>query len=325
MITLDSKVGREDVIPVVHQGGWHEATAYVIGGLEVNRPFHTDNDPRRMNALTSLLDLRSVYGRDGIYDSAYSYGMIEGVELITSLLQSHGFDNAVNIARQLDNDRLSAIANIEAIFYTHGWGDPNSELVDQNGGELLRGEVFAFALRRAFNYAIGLAMRSAYARSKRTSSDAAMSPLFKSFGCFSESQKRFVRYELPALRTAYGDRPSTYEIDLLGQGWSLGRDAINAVCDGARLPLEDLAGTFTRNFVFRQRLLKALRDDSVLFHIFRLGFGNFDCRPSADNKVFDRLIPINAIGVDDTVEVIECLSKAGKKNCIGPKKSWLEQ
>lgn len=308
---------REDVVPA-DGGGWRNMALHVVGEFEPKGVDYKDDDPSRSNALTMLSELESVYGRDAIYSSPYSYGLMEAVDFVQRLVIKNEFLNVMARGHELLLGRLGAIRDIEAVFYTHNWHDHRKRLVNQDGKPVSDGEAFTFAFRRGLVYALEKVAEFYERRqppARGISGYLAIPKFMASFGCFAREQTNWVENELPRLQAKYADRPAFGEVDLLSSS-GYGSDLLEKI-SGVNFEntgfnrSEAILKRFYENRKLVDDLTIALRRDSVLFHMFRLGFGRVSLVAKKTNDVFNHSVEPVHVCYDDVIEVIRAWSKVG--------------
>lgn len=299
---------------------WTAAAASLVDGIGIGSDIFHDGDLRRTFAHARLMELYAVYIFDGIRPSeSYSEGIVNGVDLAMKVIVRHSYDETVRLVNEVLDERLASTGAVEAIFY-QGNGNPADVMLDQIGNEVGSGLAFVLGFRRGLKYALKLVLA---AEANEQHPHPFAGGRIKAEDNWAAVEADFVANELPRLREAHVDRPMYYEVDLINRGWSRSDDVIRSVTGllyNAEAAEELMV--MTGDADIRKRLVEKIREDEVKFQTFLLGHGNFDCRPSANNQVFDRAVPADQVSVNDVQEVIRLFIQAGNKSVMSSK-NWL--
>ncbi len=319
---------KESIIPVKLEdgflSGYSAATAKIVLGDPVPlkaKQLH-NGDSRRDAVISAMIELNSVYSRDSLSCHPVCYGMMEGVRFMKCMMVYFTYEQALEyVAVALD--RLAEIAYIECVFHSHRFPNPKMEPVTQDGQSLSDGEAYCYGIREGLRYAVQVVQSlTTNSPTSPASSYLTLPRVFQLVGCMAEEQRTFVDAVLPGLRKKFHNRPSFYDVDIMTHGWSRASDC-----------LMQLAGVDyqTRNWERKLydagrmslalRLVVHLRGNTLLFHIFRLGFGWFATRPSAGNKVFHRSVGARDVPLSDVQELLTKHKAAGKT--VNKAVSWM--
>lgn len=264
-------------------GGYSPATArIVLGEPEFNMPALRDGDGRRARVVTAMTELDAVYGRDYLSCHPVCYGIMEGVLFMRRMMSCFAYNEAL---AQVFNAlrRLSEIDRIECVFLSHQSFDQRSQPLNQNGEPVSEGEAFCYGVREGLRYAVKLVGRLDPSSATEPTGYLQLPEFFQLSGSMRDSQIAFVKHTLPKLRALVFDRPSFYDVNLAGHGWSRAGDLLERLSGSAKNAVR-----YTATPQYAESLIASLRANTLLFHIFRLGFGRFNMRPRLNNKVFQR-------------------------------------
>lgn len=309
----------QDVIPAELQSGFLSGFSFatktqVFGHFGPHRSFPADGDSRCVQVANALRKLRAVYGRDFLSSLPLNYGIMDGVDFLTNLMNVYPYELAIALALEVLNVRFACVASIEAVFWS---GDDNRARctgeerpveMSADGRILTHGEVYVYGCREGLRYALDVAGRIAPQVRRTESHDhyLALPKVLQLLGSFADEQRHFVDKVLPGAQKEFADRPSFYNVSLLGHGWSAAKDVMNRAAEDGSSGYKStvqLAAIILPNPARRAEMVRLIRRSGVTYHIFRLGFGDSALRPKSDNGVFDRSLDPSQVSVSDLEEI----------------------
>lgn len=279
-------------------GSVHNDVLKAIFGEWPEREAEKDEDPRRAKAFGVVRQILHFYYHECVFDRFIFEGYVDGLTHMDRLLSFYSYENAVNKAHQLVHERLSALNQIEAVFFaTSAPGDRERIRLSQCGKTVSENESYVYALREGLKYGLLLALAQ--------TSEGLQQPQVAQFYI---ADIDFMLNEQPRMSVKHLDRLNVKACDANAYGLAHAVEFIRVISmvevwnRADKSLYNHISDPFCNRFKriladdnLQTLFVKALRVNKQMFHLFRLGCGSEACLPAAGNFVFYLDVPAHQV------------------------------